>query len=143
MIAVAGITAVLSVALTDTVATARTVTMTEVAQLHLVRRSGSVLYERGTVSGTLDGTVSARFETSTTSVSGRVTIYPHGGGSLTINVAGNLESLSGVNATFTGSIAVRRGTGRYARATGSGTFTGIVNRRTWAAKVTARGRLTY
>lgn len=121
---------------------ARTLNVVETANLRLVRKSGSVIYERGTATGTLPGSVTAQFEVSGTKVTGSVTFYPNSGGSLTLNVVGYARSAS-VNARFSGSIAVRSGTGRYARAVGSGTFEGTVNRRTWAATVQARARLTY
>lgn len=120
----------------------RTLSITEYANLHLVRKSGSTLYERGTASGTLPGNVSARFQVSVTKVTGSVTIYPRGGGSLTINVVGYPQS-AGTVARFKGSMAVRSGTGRYRNAVGNGSFEGTVNRRSWAANVTAKARLTY
>lgn len=121
---------------------ARTLNITETANLRLVRKSGSILYERGTATGTLPGNVTARFDVKVTKVTGSVTIYPRSGGSLTINVVGYPDS-AGTNAKFSGTMAVRSGTGRYARAVGSGRFEGTVNRRTWAATVRATARLTY
>jgi hypothetical protein len=112
------------------------------ASLHLVRKSGSTLYEQGTATGTLPGSVTARFETSITKVTGSVTFYPRGGGTLTINVVGYPTSVGSL-ARFSGSLAVRSGTGRFSNAVGSGTFSGTVNRRTWAATVTARAQLRY
>ena len=121
---------------------ARTLNTTENASLHLVKKSGSVLNERGSVTGTLSGSVSARFVTSVVQVTGTVTIYPRGGGSLTITVLGYPRS-TGTVAKFSGSISVKSGTGRFAHARGSGTFTGTVNRKTWAATVHAKAKLTY
>lgn len=123
-------------------ASAKTLQITENATLHLVRKSGATLYEKGTATGTLPGAVSARFETSVTKVSGTVTIRPNGGGSLTILVIGSPRS-AGTVARFGGTMAVKSGTGKYAKASGSGTFDGTVNRRTWAVSVTARARLLY
>jgi hypothetical protein len=114
----------------------------ENATLQLVRKSGSRLYERGSGTGSLPGTVTAQFDVTLTKVTGSVTIYPRDGGSLTINVLGYPQS-TGINARFAGNMAVRRGTGRYSRAVGSGTFSGVVNRRTWAVSVHANARLTY
>ena len=120
----------------------RTLNLTEHATLRLVKKRGNTLYERGTVRGTLSGPVTARFNVGIAKVTGTVTIYPRGGGSLTITVVGYPRS-AGVNARFAGRAAVLRGTGRYARAVGTGTFSGVVNRRTWAASVTANARLRY
>jgi hypothetical protein len=112
------------------------------AYFHLVRKSGNTLYERGTATGSLPGTVTARFVTGVTKVTGTVTFYPHGGGSLTMTAVGYPQSAA-IIAKFNGHLAVRRGTGRYRSALGSGTFTGTANRRTWAITVHANATLTY
>jgi hypothetical protein len=112
------------------------------AYFHLVRKSGNTLYERGTATGSLSGRVSGTFHTSVTKVTGTVTFYPHGGGSLTMTAVGYPQS-AGTIARFSGNLAVRGGTGRFARATGSGSFTGTANRRTWAITVSAHATLRY
>jgi hypothetical protein len=117
-------------------------TLSGTAYLHLVKRRGSVLYERGTATGTLPGTVTARFVTGVTKVTGTVTFHARGGGSITMTAVGYPQSAGRVT-RFTGSIAVRRGTCRFRRALGSGTFSGAANRRTWAVTVHARANLTY
>jgi hypothetical protein len=122
-------------------AEARTLTIDETVDLHLVRKSGSTLYESGTARGTLPGNVSAVFQISVTRVTGTVTIYPRGG-SLTINVTGTPRS-TGLRARFGGTMRVVRGSGRYRGASGSGTFSGVVNRRTWDVDVDANARLSY
>lgn len=122
--------------------TARTVNVVEHGKLQLVSKSGSTVRLRGTATGTLPGTVTARFETAVTTVTGTVTIRPRNGGSLTFKVAGRALS-AGTDARFQGTLAVRRGTGRYRDAVGGGTWTGTVNRRTWDAVVDARARLMY
>lgn len=112
------------------------------AYFHLVRKSGNTLYERGTATGSLPGTVSGRFVTGITRVTGTVTFYPSSGGSLTLTAVGYPQS-AGTITRFSGNLAVRRGTGRFARALGSGTLTGSANRRSWAITVHASATLTY
>lgn len=112
------------------------------AYLHLTRKSGNVLYERGSATGTLPGSVTARFVTSVTRVTGTVTFYPRGGGSLTLSAVGYPQSAATI-VHFTGNCAVRSGTGRFRRALGSGSFSGTANRRTWAITVHAHAHLTY
>jgi hypothetical protein len=116
--------------------------LTDNASLHLVRKSGSTLYEQGTATGTLPGSVSARFVTGVTKVTGTVTFHSSGGGSITMAVVGYPQS-AGTITRFTGSIAVRSGTGRFKNALGSGSFSGTANRRTWAISVHANASLTY
>ncbi len=122
-------------------AAARTITIREHADLHLVRKSGSTLYQSGRASGTIDGNVSTVFNVTLSGVTGQFTIYARGG-SLTLSVNGKPRS-TGIRARFSGTMRVVKGTGRYSGASGSGNFSGTVNRRTWAASVDASGRLTY
>jgi hypothetical protein len=112
------------------------------ASLHLVRKSGNTLYERGTATGTYPGTVSGRFVTSVTKVTGTVTFHPYSGGSLSLTVVGYPQS-AGTVARFAGNLAVSGGTGRFRNALGSGTFTGTANRRSWAISVNANATITY
>lgn len=116
--------------------------LTGTASLHLVRKSGSVLYESGTATGSLPGSVSARFVTQVTKVTGTVTFFPSSGGSLTLTVVGYPQSVRTVTG-FTGNLAVRGGTGKFKNALGSGTFNGTANRRTWAVTVHANANITY
>lgn len=120
----------------------KSLTVTDTVRLTLVRKNGNVLYERGSATGTLPGRVSARFVTSVSKVTGTVTFYPNAGGSLTFTAVGYPQS-TGTVARFSGSMAVRRGTGKYDDALGSGTFSGTVNRRSWAVTVYARARISY
>jgi hypothetical protein len=121
---------------------ARALHLNESASLHLVHKSGPILNERGSASGTLPGSVTARFNTGNAAkVTGTVTFHPRGG-TLTVTIVGFPQSL-GTVARVSGSMAVRAGSGRYARAVGGGSFTGTVNRRSWAITVHARANLSY
>jgi hypothetical protein len=120
---------------------ARTINVVETARLHLVSKSGSALLEKGTATGSLPGNVTAQFTVTLVRVTGLVTIFPRGG-SITIRVVGSPRSV-GVVAKFGGTMTVDGGTGRYAHARGGGTFSGTVNRRSWDASATVRGRLSY
>jgi len=120
----------------------KTLTLKDSASLHLTRKNGNVIYEQGTATGTLPGTVTARFVTSVTKVTGTVTFRPYNGGSVTVSAVGYPQSAATVT-RFTGSLAVRKGTGKYKNALGSGTFNGVANRRTWAVTVHVNARVTY
>lgn len=122
----------------------RTIALNETADLHLVRKKGAILRESGTASGTLSGTVSARFDTSNAlSVTGTVTVRPYSGGSITLTAVVNPSS-TGKLAKFTGGMSVKRGTGRYAHASGGGPVSGSVNRKSWHVIVhVTNAKLTY
>jgi hypothetical protein len=120
----------------------KTLNLSGTAYLHLTRKNGNVIYEKGTATGTLPGTVTARFVTGVTKVSGTVTFRPYSGGSLTLNAVGYPKSAA-TKTRFTGNVAVRKGSGRFRNALGSGTISGTANRKTWAITVYARARITY
>jgi hypothetical protein len=120
----------------------KSMTLSDTASLHLTRKNGNVIYEKGTATGTLPGTVTARFVTGVTKVTGTVTFRPYSGGSLTVSAVGYPQSAKTIT-TFSGSLAVRKGTGRFKNALGSGTFNGTANRKTWAVTVHATARITY
>ena len=113
----------------------------DTGHLHLTRKSGSTLYESGSASGSLPGSITAVFHTSVTKVTGTVTFHASRG-SITMSAVGYPQS-AGTVARFSGSIAVRSGTGAYRSALGSGSFSGTVNRRSWAVSVHAVANLTY
>ncbi|HXE46187.1 MAG TPA: autotransporter [Conexibacter sp.] len=121
---------------------ARRLNLSGTAYLHLTRKSGNTLYESGTATGSLPGTVRARLVTGVTVVKGTVTFYPRGGGSLTLTARGYPQSAATI-VHFTGTCAVRGGTGRFRRAVGSGSFSGTANRRTWAVTVHAHAQINY
>lgn len=120
----------------------RSLHLTDTARLHLRKKSGNVLYEKGRATGTLPGRVSARFVTGVTKVTGTVTFRARHRGSITMTAVGYPQS-SGRIVHFSGTIAVRKGTGRFRQVLGSGTFTGTANRKTWAITVHASADLTY
>jgi len=121
----------------------RTLDVTDTLRLHLVKKSGAILKERGTATGTLPGKVKARFDISNPyRVTGRITLYPRNGGSLTAAIVAYPQSI-GTVVKFNGNMVARSGTGRFSDATGRGTFNGKMNRRTWNVVGTARAKLTF
>src|ERR1044072_1417846 len=82
-------------------------TVVDTVRLSLVRKDGNVLYERGTATGNLPGSVSARFVTSLTKVTGTVTFYPNSGGSITMTAIGYPTSTNRITG-FNGNLAVSR-----------------------------------
>jgi hypothetical protein len=122
----------------------KTVPLVEHARMHLVKKKGNILRESGTTTGTLAGKVSGRFDIGDIrNPTGTVTFKPNSGGSITVTASGTPEKLGYPVSTFSGVMAVKGGSGRYDQVTGSGTFTGTVNRRTWAISVDATVKITY
>lgn len=125
-----------------TAQTARTLQVTDDAQLHDVKGKATEteLYEEGTATGTLPGTVrgecnigyqivcNVTIDTRLGAIRGHGTARPH-----TTNI---YES-------FAGTLTINGGTGRYAHAHGRAGLYGVFNRRTYALTVQTTGSLTY
>lgn len=119
---------------------ARVLRATDVAHLHYVSASGSLLYEVGGVGGTLPGGMHARVRVSST-FTGSFTIYAHGG-SITGHGSARPHG-SGIYESFAGTLVVSGGSGRFRRAHGRAGLYGTFNRRTYALVVQTTGTLYY
>jgi hypothetical protein len=114
--------------------------VSDTAHLHFVRRERPMLFEQGSASGTLPGSMraslhlgtsfSASFTISTRrgSLRGHATATPHG---------------SGRYQSFAGSIMVSGGSGRYAHAHGHAALYGVFDLRTYALTVQTTGTVSY
>jgi hypothetical protein len=113
---------------------------TETTHLHLVSSEGSLLREEGSTNGALSGHAKAQFEVGAT-LSGEITIYSHygdikGHGKATPRGSGRYQS-------FSGTLVVTGGTGRYLHAHGTSGFYGVFDRRTFAMTTQTTGRFYY
>jgi hypothetical protein len=122
---------------------ASTQKVTEHVALKLVKKTGATKFEHsGRATGTVSGSVRSKITLSHAVVMrGTVTITTSRG-QLRLKVDGRARSLA-LRTKFSGSAAIAGGTGRYAHARGSGKFSGVVNRSTWAATIDAQGSFTY
>jgi hypothetical protein len=112
----------------------------DTAHLHFVSASGSLLHEVGTATGTIPGSMKVRFSLGTT-MKGSFTIYTKAG-----SISGHGEATphgSGVIESFSGSIVVTAGTGRYKHAHGHANLYGTFNRNSYALVVQTAGTLSY
>jgi hypothetical protein len=119
---------------------ARVLNATDTAHLHYVSASGSLLFDEGKATGALPGNMRVHLNLGTT-FSGSFTIYASGGsirgrGSATPHGSGTYES-------FSGTLTVTGGTGRYAHARGHGNLYGTFNRTNYALVIKTTGNLTY
>jgi hypothetical protein len=113
----------------------------ERANLHLVRASGSTLYEEGQASGTLSGRVRAQLHVGA-AFTGTLVVYTREG---EVKARGQAQPRSGRYPweSFTGTATITGGTHRYVHAHSSGTFSGAFNRKTYAVMLQTRGRLYF
>lgn len=122
---------------------ARTLTLNDSANLHLQNKKGLELKEGGNAKGTLPGTLYLQLHlTSTRSVTAKVQVYPKGG-----SISGNAKasySVEGPTASFSGTLAITKGTGTYSKAKASAlSFTGTVQRSNDAVTVHVSGKMSY
>jgi hypothetical protein len=120
--------------------TARVLNATDTAHLRYISASGSLLYEEGNAAGALPGRMRVHLNVGTT-FSGSFTIYASGGsirghGSAAPHGSGTYES-------FSGTLTVTGGTGRYARAHGHGGLYGTFDRENYALVIKTTGSLSY
>lgn len=117
--------------------------VTEHVVLKLAKRTGTTKFEHtGRATGTLSGSVRSIITlTHSVVLHGTVTINTSRG-KLRLKVDGRARSLA-LRARFSGTATIAGGTGRYAHARGTGTFTGVVNRSTWAATIDSSGSFSY
>lgn len=122
---------------------ARTVSLREFGSLRLTSKQGFTLNERGNASGTITGTIYIHLHViSSRSVTAEVNIYPTSG---SLSGSGSASyHVNGAQALFNGTLAIGRGSGRYAHAHASRlAFTGTIQRRNDAVSVQLSGPLSY
>jgi hypothetical protein len=121
---------------------ARTISIDEAGQLHLLSKHGFTLNEQGTTAGTIRGPIAVRLTiVSTSRVSAEVTFSP-GGGSISGSGIGSYHK-GETAASFAGSLAIAHSSGSYAHAKGSGlSFSGTIARSNDAIAVHVSGRFS-
>ena len=133
-------TLVLAFAMSGAVAVAHTLNGTDTAHLHLVRQHETVVFEEGSATGALPGHMRAQLEVGSV-FSGTCTIYTSGGtitghGRATPHGTGRYQS-------FSGSLQIAGGSGRYAHAHGRTGLYGTFDRRTFALVIQTTGSFSY
>jgi hypothetical protein len=125
------------------VAHARTLDVRASGYLRFVTSSGSTVFDAGRVRGTLPGYGRARFlYNGSPTVTASFTISGTGW-SLRGYARCRLSNPNSRTPSFRGSLTLTGGSGRYARAHGSGELFGVFYRRSYALSVQAIARLAY
>jgi hypothetical protein len=112
----------------------------DTAKLHYVGAVGEQVYETGSASGTLPGSMHVHMIFAST-FSGSFQIYTRGG---TIDGDGRAKPHGeGVSESFAGTLVVTGGTGRYRRAHGTARLYGTFDRESYALTVQTAGTLRF
>jgi hypothetical protein len=121
---------------------ARIISLNETGHLRLTSKHGFTLNEKGSASGPIRGTIYIHLAVvSTNRVTAEVNIYPNGG-SLTGKAKASYQ-VAGATASFSGTMSIARGTGRWSRASGSGLrFYGSIRRSDNSVTVHLSGRMS-
>lgn len=129
-------------ALGSTAHTARTTTLNDSGNLRKTGHKGLTLYESGPAHGTIPGTVSLSLDVvSTNRVTARLTVNASGG-SMSGSASGGYSN-KGATASFSGSLSVTTGTGKYRHAHGSNiSFSGTIQRSSGSVYVKVNGKLS-
>ncbi len=122
---------------------ARTVVLNENGKLHLTSHHTTHLNFQGAATGTIRGTIYIHLNvTSPNRVSAEVSIYPSNGSLTGVSTA--KYRANGGQATFSGTLAIVRGSGAYAHAHASALgFSGTIQRSNDATTVHVSGPLSY
>ncbi len=112
----------------------------DTAKLHYVGAVGEEVYETGSASGTLPGSIRVHMIFAST-LSGSFAIYTRGG---TIDGRGTARPHGeGIYESFAGTLVVTGGTGRYRRANGTAHLYGAFNRENYALTIQTAGTLRF
>jgi hypothetical protein len=118
----------------------RTIGGTDTAHLHLIRQDEMLLFEEGLATGALPGHMRAELTVGSL-FTGSCTIYTAGGSITGHGVA--TPRGTGRYQSFSGSLYITGGTGRYLHIRGRTGLYGTFDRRTFALVVQTTGRLSY
>jgi hypothetical protein len=122
---------------------ARTVSLNDTAHLHRTSSHGFNLYESGSASGSLGGSITLHLDVvSTNRVTAQITVHPSGGGSINGSASGSYRN-NGSTASFSGTMSITSGSGSYSGSHGSGLgFSGTIQRTTDAVTVHVSGHFS-
>jgi hypothetical protein len=128
---------------TPLASSARTTSVKDEGRLRMVKSSGSLLIDEGAAKGTIPGNVRVRFVyNGNPTVSAQITIFGRAG-SIHARASARLSSPTSPSPSFKGTLNITGGSGRYARARGSGRLYGVFYRRSYGLLVQTEGTLHY
>jgi hypothetical protein len=120
---------------------ARTVTLNDTGNLHKTAKKGFNLYESGSASGSISGSVTLHLDVvSTNKFTAELTVYPKGS-SISGKASGGYRT-DGGTASFNGTLSINHGSGSYSGAHGSVGFSGTIQRSNDSVTVHVSGKFS-
>lgn len=123
---------------------ANTMSLSDSANLHLNNHKGVELKESGSAKGNLPGSIYIQLRlASSRSVTAKIQVYPSGG-SISASASANYRVVTSSSASFSGTLNITGGSGRYSNAKGSHlSFSGTVHRPSDSVSVHVSGKMSY
>ena len=137
----AGIILAGTATLGSTPAGAHTISGADSAHLHLLHQDETLLFEEGKATGVLPGRMHAELRVAQHQFSGTCTIYTNGSSITGHGVA--TPSGSGRFQSFSGTLTITGGTGRFRGAHGQTGLYGTFDRRTFSLVIQTTGNFSY
>jgi len=124
--------------------TARTLSLSDSANLRLENHKGIELKEGGSANGNIPGKIYIQLRLANShSVTAKIQVYPSGG-SISASASASYRVVTSSSASFVGTLNITGGSGRYAKAKGSGlSFSGTVHRPSDSVSVHVSGKMSY
>lgn len=123
---------------------AATLNLSDNANLSLNNHKGVELKESGTAHGNLPGKIYIQLKVaSQKSVTAKIQVYPSGG-SVSASASANYRVVTSSSASFSGTLTITGGSGRYSKAKGSRlSFSGAIHRPSDSVSVHVGGKMSY
>jgi hypothetical protein len=120
---------------------ARTVSLNDTGNLHKTSKHGFNLYESGSASGSVSGSVTLHLDVvSTNKFTAELTVNPKGS-SISGKASGAYRT-DGGTASFTGTLSINHGSGSYSGAHGTVSFSGTIQRSNDSVTVHVSGKFS-
>lgn len=118
--------------------------LSDSANLSLNNHKGVELKESGTAKGNLPGKIYIQLKlASAKSVTAKIQVYPSGG-SVSASASATYRVVTSSSASFSGTLTITGGSGRYSKAKGSHlSFSGTVHRPSDSVSVHVGGKMSY
>jgi hypothetical protein len=124
---------------------ASTLNLSDSANLVQNNKKGTELKESGTAKGNLPGKIYIQLKVANThNVTAKIQVYPNSGGSLSASASASYRVVTSSSASFSGTLNITGGSGRYAKAKGTKlSFSGAVHRPSNSVSVRVAGQISY